>query len=408
MSVKACFRCDWSGATRSDTCPRCGAALQGVRVDGDAGAERETRIERSRWSAVATLGLVVFALIAVVVVTRNTPAAPPPTPPAGPDRGYLVYASPARSGHGSAVRLWVWNLSASTAAAGPLLDRMPSDLEFSYTPTSGAVTATVPETPRRSGAFIVRSLDEDASAERLAIGNLVAWLPSNGYLSIVRTEARGGCHRTLTIDSENIETGIRRPSAATVVCGEATTLGRDLTGPYVTIEHEGRAAIFRSSGTFVPVLRGYRSLSVSLNGDLLVQRPGDRRLLYYYPSSEIGRPTPIGRDGRPLEVDRVLAWNGDGSAVSVLGAIGRRRGVYLVTVSPTVEARSPVLLLRTGAADVSASPTPTGDMYVAADGKVWFVDDGVPRRLIRPAGAPPPRSPMLWISTLPYSRSGTG
>ena len=59
MAAKLCLRCDWTGRTRSDTCPRCGALLF-----DRAGGEPAPPRERS-WRGWVATGLVV--LIAAVV-----------------------------------------------------------------------------------------------------------------------------------------------------------------------------------------------------------------------------------------------------------------------------------------------------------------------------------------------------
>jgi hypothetical protein len=410
MSAKVCLRCDWSGATAAAECPRCGAPLQGpsssprAAAPSDPGRAAEARVERSRWGVVATAFVLVLAAVAVVVVQRSTP----PTPPAAAtaDLGYLVYAAD----DGGAARLWVWNVAAGTVEPGPSLQAIPTDLSFSYAMSSGWLSATVPGRDGISHAVVLRSLDSTAVPEGLGRGGFVTWLANGGYLTIASTMAAGGCKHHVLVRTSRMSTGFTGRSLDTVVCGRLTTLGRDLTRPYVTIERHGTATVyFVNYHTLVPVLRGYRALSVSLNGDLLVRRPhGPGDLLYDYPSGQHVPPTPIVRLGRPLIEDRVLSWSGDATAVYVLGSIGDVPGVYRITISPEVEPRAPTLIVRTDAEDVSASPTPFGDVYVAIGGDVTFFADGSPQPLTRPPGAPPVQGPLLWTSTLPYSRSGAG
>ena len=412
MTDRVCFRCDWRGSTASDSCPRCGAPLQGgvtratepPRVE-DANAPQQAVAQRSRWAVVATLLVIALGLGAVVFVQRHTP--PPPVAPSRSALGYLVYAA---EDDGGSPRLWVWNLSTSTATPGPPLRAMPIDLLFSYTASSGWVNVTTPTPSGLSQGSVLRALDPSAILDPLGRGQLVAWLSSGGYLSVGTSLPAGGCHARVQIVSSNIATDVRKRSLDTDVCGRMTSLGRDLTQPYFTLEHDGRASIYRvTEDGMVPVLRGYRALSVSLNGDLLVERPGSPGSLYYdYPSPTGKRPARIGDPGTPLYARRVLGWSGDATSAYVLGAMGGIRGIYRIAVSPVVEPRSPDLVLATDATDVSVSTTPTGGFYALTDGTVTLVANGSVRPLSRPDGVPTPVGPLLWISTLPYSRSVAG
>ena len=410
MTTKVCLRCDWSGSTASDACPRCGAGLHGGpqrRHDSrraEDGPPSETTVERSRWGIVATVAIVAFGIVAVVFVQLHTPA-----PTAPPDRsalGYLVYAAKDDAGH---ARLWVWNLSTSMATPGPALRAIPTDLLFSYPVSSGWVSVTTPMRGGLSQAAVFRSLDASALPDVLGKGRFVTWLSSGGYLSLGESVEEKRCFARLRIASYNIATAVNH-SVHFVICGRFTWLGRDLTQPYVTIEHGGDATVYRvlKDGP-LPVLTGYRALSISLNGDLLVERLRSTGNLYYdYPSPIGRRPTPVGRPGDRLTWQRILGWSGDADSVYVLGTMGGTRGIYRITVSPVAEPQSPVLLLRTDATDVAASTTPTGDVYASTDGTVRFLQDGSVRSLSRPDGAPAPVGPLLWISTLPYSPSVAG
>jgi hypothetical protein len=354
---------------------------------------------------VATLFVVAFGLGAVVFVLRHTP--PAPVPPPRSALGYLVYAAEDDAG---SPRLWVWNLSTSTASPGPPLRAMPTDLLFSYTASSGWVNVTTPTPSGLLQASVLRTLDPSAILDPLGRGQLVAWLSSGGYLSVGTSAHVGGCHTHVQIESSNIATDVRKRSLDVVVCGRLTSLGRDLTQPYLTLEHDGRATISRvTSDGMVPVLLGYRALSVSLNGDLLVERPGSPGSLYYdYPSPTGKAPARIGDPGTPLHARRVLGWSGDATSAYVLGSMGGVRGIYRIPVSPVVEPRSPELVLATDATDVSVSTKPTGDFYTSTDGTVSLVANGSARALSRPDGVPAPVGPLLWISTLPYSPSVAG
>ena len=412
MTDRVCFRCDWRGSTASDSCPRCGALLQGgvrrptepARVE-DANAPQQAVVERSRWAVVATLLVIGLGLGAVVFVQRHTP--PPPVAQPRSALGYLVYAAEDDAG---SPRLWVWNLSTSTATPGPPLRAMPTDLLFSYTASSGWVNVTTPTPSGLSQASVLRALDPSAILDPLGRGQLVAWLSSGGYLSVGTSIPAGGCHARVQIVSSNIATDVRKRSLDVPVCGRMTSLGRDLTQPYFTLEHDGRATVYRvTEDGMGSVLLGYRALSVSLNGDLLVERPRSPGSLYYdYPSPTGKPPVRVGDPGAPLHARRVLGWSSDATSAYVLGTMGGIRGIFRIAVSPVVEPRSPDLVLATDATDVSISTTPTGDFYATTDGTVSLVANGSVRALSRPGGVPAPVGPLLWISTLPYSPSVAG
>ena len=93
MAAKLCLRCDWTGRTRSDTCPRCGALLF-----DRAGGEPAPPRERSWRGWVATGLVVLIAVAAFVTIQRFRPSAPAATTGL---EGYLVYPAP----EGDQVRL---------------------------------------------------------------------------------------------------------------------------------------------------------------------------------------------------------------------------------------------------------------------------------------------------------------
>jgi hypothetical protein len=413
MSAKVCFRCDWSGATTEDACPRCGATLHAAGRSSlpsnadDGSGPREATEERSWRNVVATFVVVALASAAIVVVQRHTPA-PAGSPPVRSALGYLAYAAP---GQEDEIRLWIWNLSASTVTPGPIAPAMPTELHFSYGVNTGWLALTTP-TPSGGGAeaSVFSNLAPTDQADEIGKGRLVAWLADGAYVSVVDVTALGGCRHHVRVSTWFVASGVHEQPLNRTICGEPTTAGRDLTLPYLTIERGGRSSVFQvNKGRLSSVLRGYRALSVSLNGDLLVQGPrsGDP-LALYYPSPLRTAPTPIGRPGALLIPERVLGWDADANHAYVLGTIGGVRGVYRVTVGPRARPRSPALVFPTDATDVSASPTAMGDLYVAADGSVSLIQGGEVRPLPNPEGAPPPTGPLLWISTLPYSPAVAG
>jgi hypothetical protein len=338
------------------------------------------------------------------LVQSFTPA--PPVLPQRSDLGYLVYAADDATGH---AHLWIWNLSASTVTTGPAVPAIPTELLFSYAITSGWVGLTTPTSSGELRASALRDLDPGARPITIATGELITWLSSGGYVTSVDASSFGGCHHAVRVVTSYVARESQERSLNEDVCGVPTSVGRNLTFPYLTIERGGRPSIYVvNNRELEPVLHGYGALSVSLNGDLLVQRPEARELAYYYPSPTGDAPARIGRPGQPLLAERVLGWDGDASNAFVLGSMAGVRGVYRIAVSPRVKLRSPVLVLQTEALDVSASPTPLGDVYISTDGGVTLVRESEEDALQRPAGTPVPVGPLLWISTLPYSPSVAG
>jgi hypothetical protein len=410
MSAKVCLRCDWSGSTASDVCPNCGAPLHGAASKPRRSRSMEvTDAEEARfegsWRGRATVAaIVVVVLAAVVFVQRHTAQ-----PPAAPDRsalGYLVYAAPDDDGQ---VHLWTWNLSTATTAMGPPIAAVPTDLLFSYAPTSGWLSLTTPTPSGALRAAVLRTVDPTDTPITIGRGQLVGWLTSGGLVTVVHDEPAGGCRHRIRVVTSSIASDIRKVSLDLERCGSATNVGRNLTLPYLTLEHGGQPSVYAvNAGKLRPVLPGFRALSVSLNGDLLVQPTGASTVALFYPSSTAPPPQPVGPRRAPMTGVRVLGWDGDASNVYVLGTLHGVRGVYRIAVSPVAEPRTPELILPTDAADVSMSATPAGDVYVQTDGQVTGVRNGQPRPLMLPPGAPAPSGPVLWISTLPYSPPGAG
>jgi hypothetical protein len=355
-------------------------------------------VERSRWSVVAAVLIVALAGAALVFVQRHTPA-----PAAEPSAdGYLVYAANDDAG---TPHLWVWNLTASVVVEGPPIDAVPTELLFSYAIRSGSVAMTMPASAGELQAAALRTLDPGARPSILGSGDLVAWLASGGFVSVLKETPAPGCAERFRIVTSSIDTGIQKRPLDTAVCGSPIELDRDLTSPYLTLERHGTPTVYRvGGGTLVPVLSGYRALSISLNGDLLVRRPNpDATLALYYPSGERSDPTPIGDEGAPLIPERVLGWDGGANNAFVLGRAAGVRGVYEVRLPRRTSLRPPTLLVATDAADVSAAVTPSGPVYVAADGIVRAVQGTTVSFLPVPGDAPAPTGPLLWIATLPYS-----
>ena len=403
MTAKLCLRCDWSGTTRDDTCPRCGAGLfsasadkTGADVDRPATPLVEQRVTRSWRASVAVALIVVFAVAAVLIVQRHTPGASGEAVDTG-RTGFLITSAP----EGDGARMWVWDLAADTAVPGPLLHRTPEELVYDYELRGGwiGITSSVGD---GVSASVLRRLGSDDRALPVARGDSVAWEPSTSSVSVLRSRPAGACTRiTVSTWFVSIRTSVERFDG--VRCGEPVAFARDRNLPYLTIERDGVPTTMRvGAGYTQPIVPGYRLLSVSADGDLLVQRPGGGLELAYLARTGTS-PVPIGGHGLTLEPIRVLSWSADASQAYVFGTYDNAQGIFRVTVGPQPRPRPPVLLLATNAIDLQASATAGGDLYVATDGALSLVHGDLVEPVSAPPGAPAPVGPVLWVATLPYS-----
>jgi hypothetical protein len=399
MAAKLCLRCDWTGRTRSDTCPRCGALLF-----DRAGGEPAPPRERSWRGWVATGLVVLIAVAAFVTIQRFRPSAPAATTGL---EGYLVYPAP----EGDQVRLWIWNLSTDTIEPGPLVPTTPSSLVSVYSVEDSWLGLTMPTGSHGEAAEVLRSADPNAQLATLGRGAFVAWQEGGAFVSFARTQHVQGCDERLIVSTMSVADRIGRHTRPFLLCQKVVGLLRDSLSPYaVTVlpDHDRQVSrVF--SDAMAPILTGYEPLGVSQNGDFLV-RSSRGQAGMYYPSANPERNTPsmIVLHGNPLLVSRLLAWSTDGNIAYVLGSIGGVEGVFAITVGPRQEPGAPVLVVRTSDAEVVAASTVTNDLYVVAEGTVRFVHDGeVTAVLSPPPGAPGVSGPLLWVLSLPYSPSVT-
>jgi hypothetical protein len=400
VAAKLCLRCDWTGRTASATCPRCGAPL----YDRADRAREGSATERSWRGWIATGLVVVLAAVAFVSIRHFTPGtAPSPANTTGL-QGYLVYPAP----DAGRDRLWIWNLGADTIQAGPIVRPTPLALVSTYSVADSWIGLTIPAGDGAWEAAVLRGADIGARPVRLGSGNLVAWQEGGAFVSLLRSEPRGGCRRRLVVTTVSLSQRISGRSLDRTVCGRPLGLLRDSTSPYVTLRTARGVTIDRAAAdTLSPILRGYTALGATLNGDFLVRAP-DGQAGVYYPGAGGPRPAMITLHGRPLLATRLLAWSTDGNVGYVLGSIGGVTGVFALAVGPRPRPGTPSLVFGTSAPIVAASITVTNDLYVAAEGTVRFVHEGeVTSVLSPPPGAPEPAGALLWVLSLPYSPTVT-
>lgn len=404
MTDKVCLRCDWSGAIRDDTCPRCGAGLFSAG-SGKAGADAgppapvlaEKRTERSWRASAAAVLVVAFAVASVVIVQRHTPSGASSEAVDTGHTGFLITSAP----EGDGARLWIWDLGADTAVPGPLLHRTPEELVYSYDVQAGWIGITSSVGAGLS-ASVLRRLGTDDRPLPVARGDAVAWVPSSSSVSVLRSRPAGACNR-ITVNTwfVSIRTSVERFDG--VRCGEPVAFARDRNLPYLTIQRGGVPTTMRvGAGYTQPIVPGYRLLSASADGDLLVQRPGGGLELAYLARTGT-TPVPVGGHGQTLDPIRVLGWSADASQAFVFGIYDNAQGIFRVTVGPQPRPRPPVLLLATNAVDLQLSATAGGDLYMATDGAVSLVHGDLVDPVSAPPGAPAPVGPVLWVATLPYS-----
>ncbi len=430
MSDKICLRCDWSGKTRSKTCPACGTDLFGSeprektrRVTPQPGpglgsanahaspeevpsARPSSRRTRARSRGWITSGLVgVIAAGAFVFITAHTPAgmtAAPNGPASGLD-GTLIYA--ARDANGWA--LWTWDLGTRRVASGPQVER-PTSLVDASSVSPGWVGVT--SRGHRQVASILHFLTPESRPIRIAAGDLVTWSSGGRDITSLRVGDRThGCLRHVVIANHVVSFGTSDVRYDGPMCGLPITIARNGTFIYVVAARGSTASIvFVGGGYTERFIHDHTLLSLSTRGDFLVTpvpRPGARQTgrlggvqLYRRSPSRTG-PVPFGRRRQPLLVDGFLTWSPDAGDAYVLGRYRGIRGVYRITMAPGIGLRVPELVDRTEAATVEATVTADGSLILLQDGQLSSVRAGVVSPLTLPPGAPRPAGPLLWTAS---------
>ena len=266
MAAKLCLRCDWTGRTSSASCPRCGAQMYD-RTD----RERDgSATERSWRGWIATGLVVVLAAVAFVTIQHFTPATAPSSANTTGLQGYLVYPAP----DAGRERLWIWDLAAGTVQPGPVVHAVPSALVTTYSVEDSWVGLTIPRGDGASEAAVLRGADPGAQPVQLGSGHIVAWQEGGAFVSLVRSEPRGGCRNRLVVATVSLADRISGRSLDQTVCGRPVGLLRDSTSPYVTLRTARDVTVDRvAADTLSPILRGYSALGATLNGDFLVRAP---------------------------------------------------------------------------------------------------------------------------------------
>jgi hypothetical protein len=430
MSGKICLRCDWSGETRSKTCPQCGidlfateprekaprAILQPVLGRRSANihappeempsARSSSRRARARSRGWITSGLVgVIAAGAFVFITAHTPAATPASPngPASGLDGTLIYA--AQDPRGWA--LWTWDLRTGRVAPGPRVGR-PTSLVDASSESPGWVGVT--SEGRRQVASILHFLTPEGRPIRVGAGDLVTWSSGGQDVTSLRFGDRThGCLRHVVIANHLVSFGTSDVRYDGPMCGLPVTIARNGTFIYVVAARGSTESIvFVGGGYTQRFIDDHALVSLSTRGDFLVtpvaragagQTGEPQGVQLYHRSSSRAGPVPFGRRSQPLLVDRFLTWSPDAGDAYVLGRYRGIRGVYRIMMAPGVGLRVPELVDRTEAATVEATVTADGSLILLQHGELSSIRAGVVSPLTLPRGAPRPAGPLLWTAS---------
>jgi hypothetical protein len=430
MSGKICLRCDWSGETRSKTCPHCGidlfateprekaprAILQPVLGRRSANihappeempsARSSSRRARARSRGWITSGLVgVIAAGAFVFITAHTPAATPASPngPASGLDGTLIYA--AQDPRGWA--LWTWDLRTGRVAPGPRVGR-PTSLVDASSESPGWVGVT--SEGRRQVASILHFLTPEGRPIRVGAGDLVTWSSGGQDVTSLRFGDRThGCLRHVVIANHLVSFGTSDVRYDGPMCGLPVTIARNGTFIYVVAARGSTESIvFVGGGYTQRFIDDHALVSLSTRGDFLVtpvaragagQTGEPQGVQLYHRSSSRAGPVPFGRRSQPLLVDRFLTWSPDAGDAYVLGRYRGIRGVYRIMMAPGVGLRVPELVDRTEAATVEATVTADGSLILLQHGELSSIRAGVVSPLTLPRGAPRPAGPLLWTAS---------
>lgn len=417
MSPAVCFRCDWQGAARGRTCPSCGAPLYRrprepePSVAGDPEPERDDHVRRPLPPGMS-IGIALVLAVAVVIAIELFPG-PAPAPRASAsdhDRassnaqvraGSLVYLT-------DSDRLWVVDLRAGGAGPGPGVPDGTRELVDLSGAGPGWIGIERAGDGRRVGAAVVRGVDSKARRVSLGHGDLVAWGPRGTSLVFA---SNGHAHGEqcapvrivlVTVATSRQEWALDDPG----FCGPVLSLSRSSAATYFTSASGDRLSVYLTGAVGVPHLMfdGLGVLSAAppsaflLNAhaaqDTLDERPSRGGTLLGWKG--IGGPITVGDGTNVLTVERVLSWSADGSRVALVGALGDREGVFVLSAGAGTGPRVPRFVMRVGRR-IDATFDASGGLYLSVDGRIFVERGGVISRLALPGGAPAPAGPIVWI-----------
>ena len=91
----------------------------------------------------------------------------------------------------------------------------------------------------------------------------------------------------------------------------------------------------------------------------------------------IGGPVTVGSGEHVLAIERILSWSTDGSRVALVGALGARRGVFVLDAGSGSATRVPRYVMP-AEPDLDGTFDGRGRLYLVASGEVFVADDGRP------------------------------
>ena len=416
MSPAVCFRCDWQGTTRGRACPSCGAPLyrrprepEPIEIDV-AGAEPGERPHRSLPPGVSA-GIALVLAVAVVAAIELFPepasTGRPATAnddPTGSDptarAGSLVYLTRSDG-------LWVLDLQAGGAGPGPSVPEGTRELVDLSGAGPGWIGIEREGAGPRVSAAVVRGVQESADVERLGRGDLVAWGPRGTSLVFARNgHARGGGCAPVRINLVTVATS----SEAWALddpgfCGPVLSLSRSSAATYFTSASGDRLSVYLTGAVGVPHLMfdGLGVLSAAPPSAFLLSATAAQGTLDARPSrggtllgwKGIGGPVTVGDGKEALTVERILSWSADGSRVALVGRLGDREGVYVLSAGAGTGPRVPRFVMPAGRR-MDATFDPSGALYLAVDGRIVVERGGVLAPLPLPGDAPAPAGPIVW------------
>ena len=415
MNPAVCFRCDWQGTTRGRACPSCGAPLyRRPRVaepfpTDDASPERAEPPRRSPPPGVS-IGVAIVLAVAVVTAIEVFPE--PASSPRVADNDRPASAAPLRPGSlvylSGSDGLWVVDLQARGAGPGPSVPDGTRELVDLSGAGPGWIGFERARDGRSVSAAVVHGLDPDADVEGLGHGDLVAWGPGGASLVFARNgHAEGrGCAPVrislVTVATQREAWALDDPG----FCGPVLSLSRSSAATYFTSASGDRLSVYLTGAVGVPHLMfdGLGVLSAAPPSAFLLNAHSAQGTLDERPSrggtllgwKGIGGPVTVG-DGRDaLTVERILSWSGDGSRVALVGALGEREGVFVLSAGAGTGPRVPRFVMPAGRT-MDATFDAAGGLYMGVDGRIFVDRGGVLTRLRLPGNAPRPTGPIVWI-----------
>lgn len=416
MSQALCFRCDWQGAARGRTCPSCGAPLyrrprapQPALAD-DPGPERGERARGSLPQGVS-IGVALTLAVALVAAIEMFSERVPIRHLAGPAHDQAASQVPGRLGSlvylTRSDGLWVVDLRAGGAGPGPRVPHGTRELVDLSGAAPGWIGIEWAREGRRVRAAVVRGVGPDADIAGLGRGDLVAWGPNGTSLVLARNgHVQGkGCApvriNLVTVATGREEWALDDPG----FCGPMLSLSRSSAATYFTSASGDRLAVYLTGEVGVPHLMfdGLGVVSAAPPSAFLLNARTAQGTLDERPSRDtllgwkgIGGPITVGDGTDALTVERILSWSPDGSRVVLVGALGQRHGVFVLSAGAGTGPRVPRFVMPEGGT-MDATFDDSGGLYLSVGGRIFVDRGGALSRVELPEGAPVPAGPIVWI-----------